>query len=323
MTFSKIFKDRKLILDNIKTKDMKKINSILVLLCMLIITQSCKKDDPADDFRDPSKAACLLAEIASGEDTTLFSYNDESKITKLEWNLEEYMEITYDSDGKVSRIDEFYPGNETYYTLYTWSNDEIEAIYYELVQEEWVSSSKRISELNGNKEVVKITDYSKNANEWIKDGDYFLFEWKEGNMTKAENWDNYSTPGSKATGLVKKNPSPFISAKEAYTNNRSIKSKKDEYNLYSTALIEYDGKINPLRYLTMGNLIDPDEFNTSKNNWAKKTFTDINNRVVTSIYTYLYDEKSFPTKLDIEETRVYPSGTIINNYSKNYSYNCK
>lgn len=300
---------------------MKTINNVLILILLSMIIISCKKDDPAVDFRDPSKAACLLAEIASGDDTTLFSYNDESKIIKLEEKPEEYMEITYDSEGKISRIDEFYPNNEAYYTLYTWANDLIEAVYYEQEVAEWVASIKRVSELNGNKEVIKITDYAEN-NGWVESGDYFLFEWSDGNMTKAENWDNYSSSGTKNSSSFKKNASPFASAKHMYAKKRSIKSKMDEYKIYSTTLIEYDGKINPLRYITMGNLIDPDEFNSSKNNWAKKTVTDLNNRVVTSIYSYLYDDKDFPTKLNIQETKVYPSGTIVTNFTEFYKYNC-
>ena len=201
----------------------------------------------------------------------------------------------------------------------------LKRVFYELVQDEWLSTSKRINELNGNNEVIRSTDYSKNANnEWVEDGDYYLFEWSNGNMIKAENWDNYSSPSKSTLKIVEKgNFLLLYSAKQVYLKKRSIKSRNDEFNLFSTTTIEYDNNTNPFRYLTLGNLIAPDEFNSSKNNKVKKSYSDINNREVITIYTYSYNDKDFPSQLNIEESKIYPNGTIIENFSETYSYNCK
>ncbi len=301
---------------------MKTTNNLLLLIGIFTIIQSCKKDDPAPDFRNPATAECLLNKIISDEDTTVIFYNQELKVIKVEWNPLEYMEISYDDVGNVSRIDEFYPNDENYYTIFTWSDNQFEAVFYEIVNEQWVTSSKRISELNGNKEVTKITDYSKTgSSDWVENGDYYLFEWSNGNMVKAENWDNYSSPANKK--LKQENVFPnFYSAKRAYQTKRRIKAKKNDYNLYSTTTYEYDGRINPARYLTTGNLFPADEFNSSKNNWSKSTYTDINNREVISIYDYIYNDKELPVSVNIEETNKYPNGTFTTNYSEEYEYDC-
>jgi len=302
---------------------MKAINSILLLIIILIVVQSCKKDAPAPDFRDPASAECLLSIIYSDNDTTSIIYDANMKVTRIEWSPDEYMDISYENDGKINRIDEFYPNNEAYYTTYTWSDNQIEAIFYESVQGQWVTSSKRISELNESNEVVKITDYSKNTNgDWIESGDYYLFEWSNGNMIKTENWDNYSSPAKKNLKEINF-PSIIYSAKQAYLEKKEIKSLRTDYNLYSSTTFEYDEKINPSRYLTIWNLFIPDEFNSSRNNWIKTTYTDINNREIISIYDYTYNDKNLPVSLNTEETNKYPNGTFVNNYFKKFEYDCK
>ncbi len=300
---------------------MKTLSNLLLLVGIFTLMQSCKKDDPAPDFRNPSTTECLLNKIISDGDTTIIVYDQDLKVIKIEWSPLEYMEISYDSNGAVSRIDEFYPNNESYYTAFMWSDNKIEAVYYEFVNEQWVTSSKRISELNGDMEVTKITDYTKTGNsDWVENGDYYLFEWSNGNMVKTENWDNYSSPAVKKLER-KKHTSIIYSAKQAYLKKKE-KTGKEDYNLYSTTIYEYDGKINPSRYFSIWNLFAPDEFNSSKNNWSKSTYTDINNREIISDYTYIYNNKDLPVSLDTEETNKYPNGTFVNNYSEKYEYDC-
>lgn len=301
---------------------MKTISNLLLLIGVFTLIQSCKKDDPAPDFRNPATAECLLKKIIEGNDTTSIFYDQELKVIKIAWSSSGYMEISYDNTGQVSKIDEFYPNNENYYTLFTWSDNQIEAVFYEFVNEQWVTSSKQVSELNGNREVTKITDYSKTGNgDWVENGDYYLFEWSNGNMLKAENWDNYSSPANK--NAKEENVFPIIySAKQAYQTKRRIKAEKKDYNLYSTTTFEYDGRINPSRYLTAGNLFPADELNSSKNNWSKSTYTDINNREIIRLYEYIYNDKELPLSLNIEETNKYPNGTFVKNYAESYEYEC-
>ena len=100
-----------------------------LLISVLVVTQSCKKDDSAVDFRDPGSAECLLSMVISEGDTSTIVYDENLRVTRYENGEDGYMEIEYDENGKVSRINEYYPGDESYYTIYNWSANEVEASF--------------------------------------------------------------------------------------------------------------------------------------------------------------------------------------------------
>lgn len=301
------------------------IQKTLLPVILITLGTSCKKSDEKIDFRNPALSECLLSEIiVVGKDTTTLIYDEASHLIKLQKSETEYTSIIYDTEGNVSQIEEYLGGEKTNYTTYMRLANEVEAIFYEYQDSKWLGKYKNIIELNENNEIIRETEYTKDAGAdvWIEDGDYYTYQWENGNLLKAENWDNYSSPATKKnTGLYL--PGLFKSAKKVYLSRNKSKNKTGDYKVFSTTLFEYDNKINSFRFLTIGNyLLAPDVFNISKNNWSKLTYNDINQRNITCIFTFGYNDKNYPTSLEKNYTDISVSGTIIISQTEYYKYNC-
>src|SRR5690554_3510326 len=62
---------------------MKKISTLIALVCIVISIQSCKKEKDTNPVPTPPKKECRITAITVGGNTSSFSYNNDKKVSQI------------------------------------------------------------------------------------------------------------------------------------------------------------------------------------------------------------------------------------------------
>lgn len=291
-----------------------KTNSILVVISLLVISlfASCDKDDNGGSS-DPK---CLIStlnitwkEVCDGEtdsDNGIISltYDSNDRLSKWEWDDGEYLLFTYNSNGKLVKIEEHWD-NDVDYLHFTWEGNKVTRQWY------WgdePSSSKRIIEFNSNDEIVRVDGYYKYDEEWVHTR-YIIYNWQNGNLVKIEAY--YRDDWKKSAEVERKGKN----RKGTFTKERlreeekvtelKLKSTSNDFVLKYTTTFTHDNKHNPFSmHQALGLLELGGDLFHSKNNVV--SISEVENYegeeyTWSETFQYEYNAQNYPSKLIIEE----------------------
>ncbi|GAB3937070.1 DUF3836 domain-containing protein [Mucilaginibacter myungsuensis] len=221
-----------------------------------IFATSCKKDKEV--VTNPTITRQLV-KIEEGTDNTTFEYNGDNKLSKMvtkDGPTTTNIDFTYDATKKL--------------TVASMNLVQLKFAY------------------NGNS-ISKVEYFSTGANPALTG--YTEFTTQNGRVSEIK---AFAKSGNVVT--------PFYKITYAYNAAGSVTTQtqymwsplEEKYELNETTTFEYDAKVNPL---TITSDISATFYSVvSANNITKEVTKDALNQVVeTSIYTYTYDDKGYPT----------------------------
>ncbi len=236
--------------------------------------------------------------VWSGEDIINVYYDDNGRLSKWEWEHpehEEYWLFTYNSQGKIEVVEDYWDGKVGYYH-FTWEDNK--------VTRQWSydhepSESKTTIEFSSNGEISRVEYYYFHNNEWILRR-YITYSWLNGNLVKAEEYSDDSWKKSTSTERDKISIKPRHSIKNLREKEVPVLKSTNNIVLKSTWLLTYDDKDNPFSIHQALVLLDPDFYLfLSKNNviTAKRISGD---KERTEINQWEYNPQNYPGKLILE-----------------------
>lgn len=159
-------------------------NFILVLLAFLFVFSSCDKKDSDDVDPNAGQAACKLTHVASGNDNPdIIEYNSKGFVSKVTFAGNDYMMFHYDSNNRLTKVEEYDNGELDYYATYSYTGNNISKV-------EWFSAdgsredTETIKYDAQNRIIEILDDYEGETNKTT-----FTYN-NQGNIEKRERFDS-------------------------------------------------------------------------------------------------------------------------------------
>lgn len=304
-----------------------KFIAIIVTLILVFAGSACKKDK--DEINIPLIDYLTIEEmyedfgnkgVESWKDSIYMEYNSSDQLIKLT-GYYDVMEFQYDSEGRVTRIDQDYVDvtkrpSATYF-LFTWEGNTVTAREY--YAPEQPSSRKYVYTLNTDDQITKLEvfyeDVVKSEEAWVLT-EYVDFTWTNDNITMME----YYGRGRKSTeSSFNGFPSPFTSKSDSdfgieIEETGEIKAI-DDFILGFKVEATYDNKVNPfVKYPGLGifHAGEMAHIFLSKNNVTSYTETEYYyEEADTETYTVTneYNQQNLPVKIEHSSTYEYEPGS--------------
>ncbi|MGZ5281419.1 MAG: hypothetical protein ACXWDO_09415 [Bacteroidia bacterium] len=270
---------------------MKKLSMYVfaALIAASTIVSSCKKDDPEPPT--PTEPKCYIKSTKEdGKNQSQYVYNANNKVEKINnygqdgTTIEEYTQITYDGNGRATRLDDYVETEMNSYTTieYNSSNLPTKARIYSR------------DSLGGLSEVAQLTNVYNSSNQVTRSNIYFV---------------------SNGTPVL------FLYQEYTYSSGNVVTEKSyfaDEFGngeLTSISDYQYDSKKNPYLLLNIPVLFSGAALST--NNVTSATYKDENGTVTESeTYAYTYNGNGYPLTVVTTPSNGTPSTLAI-------EYTCK
>jgi hypothetical protein len=218
-----------------------------VMLIAVSLLASCDNDD----YSAYKINECLVSSITVYEEENLseygysFSYDSNYRLSRFNNTDGGYFLFTYNSNGKISKIETHNVNNRVNYLQFTWEGNKVTSQWY---WDNKPSNEKSVIEFNSNNEIFRVERYYKYSFGW-NIYNYSIYSWENGNITKIESYSKDYFP-DKEELVNKRNSIKVLFFRENHTDDLYFAESTNKYSSNDfvndfTSTFEYDDMLNP------------------------------------------------------------------------------
>ena len=177
-----------------KTKKMRSVIQLSLLVMVVMFTMSCKKDESNNNNENPPVKCRLTGMYADGEYSKIL-YDLNGLVSKMEFfetnqdSAYEYVIFKYDSEDRMIKAE--YYDEDGIFAFDSLTYQAFKFIYdgYDYDNGGWSHFDREEFELNKYGEIEKITDFDKDTSGYFNiENYYYLYEWEGNNLISEEHW---------------------------------------------------------------------------------------------------------------------------------------